>query len=44
MYRYLHEGILEADLSAVVIYDDQDGKVWVRPKGEFYDGRFSRLN
>uniref|UniRef100_UPI0040473F38 hypothetical protein n=1 Tax=Yoonia sp. TaxID=2212373 RepID=UPI0040473F38 len=42
-YRHLHDGLLEADHSAVVIYDDRDGRVWVRPHGEFHDGRFSPL-
>jgi|TARA_R110002094_G_C4854997_1_gene207237 hypothetical protein len=42
-YRYLNDGILEADRSAVVIYDDRDGRVWVRPHDEFHDGRFSPL-
>ena len=42
-YRHLHDGILEADHSAVVIYDDRDGQVWVRPHDEFHDGRFSPL-
>ena len=40
-YRKLYDGILETDRSAVVIYDDADGQVWVRPYAEFYDGRFS---
>lgn len=39
-YRYLYTGILEADRSAVVIYDDRDGLVWVRACQEFHDGRF----
>ena len=42
-YRHLYNGILEVDRSAVVIYDDRDGRVWVRPHDEFHDGRFSPL-
>lgn len=43
-YRVLGHGILEADRSDVVIYDDADGTIWVRSKSEFYDGRFTPLN
>lgn len=43
LYRVLAEGILETDRSAVVIYDDADGTVWVRPAAEFDDGRFAPL-
>ncbi len=39
----LSEGILEADRSAVVIYDDADGTVWVRASSEFWDGRFTAI-
>ena len=35
--------VLETDRSDVVIYDDADGAVWVRPVEEFNDGRFSQL-
>lgn len=44
LYRVLHEGVWEPDRSAVVIYDDADGQVWVRPRAEFDDGRFSPLD
>ncbi len=40
-YRVLGHGILEADRSDVVIYDDKDGQIWVRSTSEFYDGRFA---
>ncbi|WP_298912317.1 DUF1653 domain-containing protein [uncultured Roseobacter sp.] len=43
LYRVLAHGILEADRSEVVIYDDVEGTIWVRPKSEFEDGRFSEL-
>lgn len=31
------------DYADVVVYRGKDGKVWVRPYGEFYDGRFEPL-
>lgn len=43
LYRVLCRGILEADRSDVVIYDDADGQVWVRPVDEFEDGRFVKI-
>lgn len=42
-YRHLYEGVLENDLSAVVIYDDREGQVWVRSTKEFHDGRFQPI-
>ncbi len=42
-YRVLGHGLLETDRSDVVIYDDADGTIWVRPVAEFYDGRFEAL-
>jgi hypothetical protein len=43
MYRVVCHGLLEADRSAVVIYDDASGTTWVRDKTEFEDGRFTPL-
>lgn len=43
LYRVILEGIWEPARSEVVIYDDRDGAVWVRPKAEFYDGRFEAI-
>ena len=43
-YRVLTEGVLEADHSEVVVYEDIQGKVWVRSKKEFFDGRFTPIN
>ncbi|MEY1555364.1 hypothetical protein AB3Y40_06980 [Yoonia sp. R2331] len=43
LYRRVADAVLESDRSAVVIYDDKDGTIWVRSKGEFEDGRFTRL-
>lgn len=43
-YRIVTWGRIEADLSEVVIYRaEKDGTVWVRPKDEFFDGRFVRV-
>lgn len=43
LYRVLGQGVLEADRSAVVLYDDLEGTIWVRPLAEFEDGRFEPL-
>ncbi len=43
LYRVLARGILETDRSAAVIYDDAEGTIWIRPAGEFDDGRFESL-
>ena len=43
LYRVLSEGVWEPDRSTVVIYDDQDGTIWVRPKSQFEDGRFEKV-
>jgi hypothetical protein len=42
-YRVLAEGLLEVDRTDVVIYDDAQGQVWVRPATEFWDGRFTAI-
>lgn len=44
LYRVLAVGVLEADRSNAVIYDDATGQIWVRPEAEFYDGRFLPLS
>ena len=41
LYRELARGVLEADRSDVVIYDDAEGAIWVRSAAEFDDGRFA---
>jgi hypothetical protein len=43
VYRLLCYGTNEADRTAVAIYDDASGTVWVRPAAEFDDGRFEAL-
>ena len=42
-YRLLARGILESDRSAVAIYDDAEGTIWVRDLAEFEDGRFTEI-
>lgn len=43
-YYVMAEGLLESNLEEMVIYRSQtDGKIWIRPKSEFYDGRFRRV-
>lgn len=43
LYRVLGDAIWEPERTPVVIYDDADGTVWVRPAAEFDDGRFTPL-
>lgn len=44
LYRVLHDSVLSSDdLSLFVVYDDNSGRIWVRPKIEFDDGRFEKL-
>jgi predicted HAD superfamily Cof-like phosphohydrolase len=44
LYELLAEGKNEATLTDVVIYRScQKGDVWVRPKEEFFDGRFEKV-
>lgn len=31
------------DMEEVVIYQGEDGNIWVRPKAEFFDGRFEEV-
>ncbi len=40
-YELLDEALNEADLTNVCVYRSlHDGKIWVRPSDEFFDGRF----
>jgi hypothetical protein len=45
-YEVLGEAILHAkeyalhDGAQVIVYRGEDGQLWVRPKGQFLDGRF----
>ena len=42
LYRVLYAALIESDLSHVVVYQGEDGIVWVRPTSEFLD-RFEAL-
>lgn len=44
LYRLISCGTYEADRTAVAIYDDNDGAVWVRSVEEFHDGRFTPID
>ncbi len=43
LYRVVAYARQESDLSALVVYDNAQGDVWVRPQVEFDDGRFESL-
>jgi hypothetical protein len=44
LYRVLYDSVLSSDnLSLYVVYDDNSGRVWVKPKDEFDDGRFQKV-
>jgi hypothetical protein len=44
LYRVLHEGAIEANLTPCIIYQNvASGAIWVRPSSEFWDGRFADL-
>lgn len=40
-YRVLCRAEIEANLTPAVVYDDAEGRTWVRPASEFDDGRFT---
>ena len=45
LYRVIARGLLERDLTPVVVYRAlSDGTYWVRPAEEFDDGRFEALD
>lgn len=44
LYEYLGEAFLESTLEKYVMYRAvRDGKVWLRPHNEFFDGRFEEI-
>lgn len=44
LYRLVHHAAtIEATMTPAVIYEGQDGTLWVRPQAEFHDGRFATL-
>ena len=44
IYRRLFVAKIEATLEPAVVYEAKDGTRWVRPQGEFEDGRFEELS
>ena len=45
LYTFVCEAEIEADLTPAVVYKAlEDGRVWIRPTAEFFDGRFVRLD
>lgn len=36
IYTVICEGLLESNLKSMVVYESQDGEVWIRPSVEFY--------
>lgn len=43
LYRVIGRGLIEASKAPAVIYEAEDGTLWVRPETEFDDGRFTPL-
>ncbi len=44
LYTVEGECMIEADMTPAIIYRSLwDSAVWVRPKSEFYDGRFRNI-
>lgn len=39
----IHNVVIEATMTLAVVYEAQDGTYWVRPRIEFFDGRFLEL-
>ena len=37
LYELVCEAVLEADHTPVMVYRDQEGGVWVRPKAVFFE-------
>lgn len=44
LYRLTDQRVvIEATNTPAVVYEAQDGTLWVRPSSEFYDGRFAAI-
>lgn len=41
LYQELHRGSLHADGTVMVVYRDENGRVWIRPAKQFDDGRYA---
>ena len=45
LYQVVCEATIETTMTPAIIYGSPDQKrIWVRPKDEFYDGRFVKLS
>lgn len=44
IYLHLINGLLEKDRTQHVVYVSGLGPIWIRPYGEFHDGRFKEYN
>lgn len=45
LYRLVHRAVvIEATMTPAVVYEGQDGTLWVRPAAEYHDGRFATLD
>lgn len=40
LYWELHRGVMRADRTIMVVYRDEDDRVWIRPAKQFDDGRY----
>ncbi len=43
-YTIVGQCMIEATATAAYLYQGHDGRIWARPKDEFMDGRFERLD
>ncbi len=44
LYDILMEATLESDLTEMVVYQaHKDKSIWIRPRAEFFDGRFEKI-
>lgn len=43
VYSFIAEVVIEATLDPAVAYQGNDGTIWVRPRDEFFDGRFEEI-
>lgn len=44
LYQILHgHAVIEMTMTPAVVYESQDGTIWVRPQLQFHDGRFTEI-